>query len=84
MLIIGVGGGDKIYNGEEAAAVVKQLNPRRVIPVQYINGYAPANCDQGGVQPFLNTMGGTTVVNPGRSINLPAKLPDTTVITVLR
>ena len=84
VLIIGVGGGDKIYNGEEAAAVVKQLNPRRVIPVQYINGNAPANCDQGGVQPFLNAMGGTTVVNPGRSINLPANLPDTTVITVLR
>ena len=29
-------------------------------------------------------MGGTTVVNPGRSVNLPANLPDTTVITVLR
>jgi len=84
VLIIGVGGGDKIYSGEEAAAVVKQLNPRRVIPVQYINGDAPANCDQGGAQPFLNAMGGTTVVNPGRSINLPANLPDTTVITVLR
>lgn len=84
VLIIGVGGGDKIYSGEEAAAVVKQLNPRRVIPVQYINGDVPANCDQGGVQPFLNAMGGTTVVNPGRSINLPANLPDTTVITVLR
>mgnify|MGYP001401319595 FL=1 len=84
VLIIGVGGGDKIYNGEEAAAVVKQLNPRRVIPVQYINGNAPANCDQGGVQPFLNAMGGTTGVNPGRSISLPANLPDTTVITVLR
>ena len=83
-LIIGVGGGSKIYDGKEAAAVVKQLNPKRVIPVQYVNGDAPANCDQGGVQPFLEAMGGSTVVNPGRSINLPANLPDTTVITVLR
>ena len=84
VLIIGVGGGSKIYDGKEAAAVVKQLNPKRVIPVQYVNGDAPANCDQEGVQPFLEAMGGSTVVNPGRSINLPANLPDTTVITVLR
>ena len=34
VLIIGVGGGDKIFEGTEAAAVVKQLNPKRVIPVQ--------------------------------------------------
>ncbi len=84
VLIIGVGGGSKIYDGPEAAAVVKQLNPKRVIPVQYVNGDAPANCDQEGVQPFLEAMGGSTVVNPGRSINLPANLPETTVITVLR
>ena len=84
VLIIGVGGGSKIYDGQEAAAVVKQLNPKRVIPVQYIQGDAPANCDQGGVQPFIEAMGGATVVNPGRSVNLPANLPDTTVITVLR
>ena len=84
VLIIGVGGGSKIYDGKEAAAVVKQLNPKRVIPVQYVNGDAPANCDQEGVQPFLEAMGGSTVVNPGRSIDLPANLPDTTVITVLR
>ena len=84
VLIIGVGGGSKIYDGKEAAAVVKQLNPKRVIPVQYVNGDAPANCDQEGVQPFLEAMGGSTVVNPGRSINLLANLPDTTVITVLR
>ena len=84
VLIIGVGGGSKIYDGKEAAAVVKQLNPKRVIPVQYVNGDAPANCDQEGVQPFLEAMGGSTVVNPGRSINLPANLPDTTVITVMQ
>ena len=48
VLIIGVGGGSKIYNAEEAAAVVKQLNPKRVIPVQYVNGEAPKGCDQEG------------------------------------
>ncbi|MBL6803593.1 MAG: MBL fold metallo-hydrolase [Synechococcus sp. BS307-5m-G38] len=84
VLIIGVGGGSKIYDGAEAAAVVQQLNPKRVIPVQYVNGEAPSGCDQTGVQPFLDAMGGTTVSNVGRSVTFPGNLPDATVITVLR
>tara|TARA_B100000073_G_scaffold186297_1_gene154247 strand:+ start:5862 stop:6584 length:723 start_codon:yes stop_codon:yes gene_type:complete len=84
VLIIGVGGGSKIYDGAEAAAVVEALNPRRVIPVQYVSGDAPANCDQEGLQPFLEAMRGTTVRNGGRTISLPGQLGDTTVIEVMR
>ena len=84
VLIIGVGGGSKIYDGDEAADLVKQLNPRRVIPVQYVNGDAPAGCDQGGVQPFLDAMGGTAVRRVGRSQTLPGNLDDTTVITLMQ
>ena len=84
VLIIGVGGGSKIYDGAEAAAVVEALNPRRVIPVQYVSGGAPENCDQEGLQPFLDAMRGTTVRDGGRSISLPAQLGDGTVIEVLR
>ena len=84
VLIIGVGGGSKIYDGDEAADLVKQLNPRRVIPVQYVNGDAPAGCDQEGVQPFLDAMGGTAVRQVGRSQTLPGRLDDTTMITVMQ
>ena len=84
VLIIGVGGGGKVYNGQEAAEVVKALNPRRVIPVQYVNGTAPEGCDQEGVQPFLDAMGGTSVQRVGTSLNLPASLGDSTVIDVMR
>ena len=84
VLIIGVGGGSKIYNAEEAAAVVEQLQPKRVIPVQYVNGEAPEGCDQEGVQPFLDAMGGTAVRRVGRSQTLPGNLDDTTVITVMQ
>ena len=84
VLIIGVGGGSKIYDGDEAADLVKQLNPRRVIPVQYVNGDAPAGCDQGGVQPFLDAMGGTPIRRVGRSQTLPGRLDDTTMITVMQ
>ena len=84
VLIIGVGGGSKIYDGDEAADLVKQLNPRRVIPVQYVNGDAPAGCDQGGVQPFLDAMGGTPIRRVGRSQTLADRLDDTTMITVMQ
>ena len=84
VLIIGVGGGSKIYDGDEAADLVKQLNPRRVIPVQYVNGDAPAGCDQGGVQPFLDAMGGTPVRRVGRSVSFPGTLSDTTEVTVMQ
>jgi len=84
VLIIGVGGGAKVYDGPEAAAVVRELAPRRVIPVQYVNGKAPAGCDQGGVEPFLQAMAGTPVQRTGRTVSLPASLGDSTQITVLR
>ena len=84
VLIIGVGGGAKVYNGEEAAEVVRQLNPRRVIPVQYVNGEAPSGCDQGGVQPFLDAMSGTQVRKVGPSLSLPTNLNDSTLIEVMR
>ncbi len=84
VLIIGVGGGGKVYDGEEAAAVVRQLNPRRVIPVQYVNGEAPVGCDQGGVQPFLDAMSGSQVRQVGPTLSLPGNLGDNTVIEVMR
>jgi L-ascorbate metabolism protein UlaG (beta-lactamase superfamily) len=84
VLIIGVGGGAKVYDGPEAAAVVKELAPRRVIPVQYVNGKPPKDCDQGSVEPFLKAMAGTPVKRAGSSISLPAKLSDGTQILVLR
>ena len=85
VLIIGVGGGAKVYDGAEAAEVVRELQPRRVIPVQYVSGRKPPkDCDQGGVEPFLKAMAGTKVNRPGTSLNLPGKLGDSLVIEVMR
>ena len=84
VLIVGVGGGGKIFDGSEAAALVQQLKPRQVIPVQYVSGEAPEGCDQEGVQPFLAAMEGTAVSRVGRSQTLPGNLDDTTVITVMQ
>ena len=85
VLIIGVGGGAKVYTGSEAAEVVRELQPRRVIPVQYVSGKTtPKNCDQGGVQPFLQAMAGTPVTRTGTSVSLPGKLSDGTQILLMR
>jgi L-ascorbate metabolism protein UlaG (beta-lactamase superfamily) len=84
VLIIGVGGGAKVYTGAEAATMVRELNPRRVIPVQYVSGKAPKACDQGSVDPFLQAMAGTPVKRVGRVLSLPAKLSEGTQIEVLR
>ena len=84
VLIIGVGGGAKVYDGREAAELVRELQPRVVIPVQYVSGSTPANCDQGSVQPFLDAMAGTPVQRAGSRINLPGSLAEGPVIKVMR
>lgn len=84
LLIIGVGGGAKVYDGAEAAALVRDLQPRRVIPVQYVSGKTPPDCDQGGVEPFLQALSGTPVKRTGRTVSLPGKLSDATQVLVMR
>ena len=79
-----MGGGAKIFDASEAAALVKQLNPRQVIPVQYVTGEAPANCDQDTVKPFLEAMAGTSIRDVGRRVQLPGALPEKTAITLMR
>ena len=84
VLILGVGGGAKVYDGAEAAAVMRELKPKRVIPVQYVSGTTPKQCDQSGIEPFLKAVGTTPVQRPGRIWNVPAGLSDTTQIEVMR
>ena len=84
VLIIGVGGGAKVYDGPEAAAVVRQLAPRRVIPVQYLSGPVPKACDLTSVEPFLKAMAGTPVKRVGRTLSLPGKLGNGLQVDVLR
>jgi L-ascorbate metabolism protein UlaG (beta-lactamase superfamily) len=84
VLILGVGGGAKVYSGAEAAAVVRELQPRRVIPVQYRNAPVTATCDQGSIEPFLQAVAPARVVRAGSSLSLAAPLADQTVIQVMR
>jgi L-ascorbate metabolism protein UlaG (beta-lactamase superfamily) len=84
VLILGVGGGAKVYTGAEAAAVVKDLQPRRVIPVQFRNASPSAGCDLGSIEPFLQAVAPAQVVRSGASLTLVPPLGDQTVIQVMR
>ena len=84
VLIIGVGGGAKVYDGKEAAAVVRQLQARRVIPVQYSGAGPSGSCDQGTVQPFLDAMADTPVRRVGSSITVVPPVADGRVIELMR
>jgi len=84
VLIIGVGGGAKVYNGQEAAAVVRQLQARRVIPVQYRSGGPTTSCDLGSAQPFLDAMAGIPARRVGSSLSVAPPVGDGTVIELMR
>ena len=84
VLFIGVGGGAKVYNAKEAATVVQELNPKIVIPVQYVRrGKTPKNCDQTGIKPFLDATGGIESRKVGEMFTLPRRLPEKTIINLM-
>ncbi len=83
VLIIAVGGGSKVYTGAEAASIVKELQPKVVIPVQYVRGTPPKGCDLGGVQPFLDAMPDTPVKNVGKTFSLSRQLGEKTMIRLM-
>tara|TARA_B100000700_G_scaffold248844_1_gene278850 strand:+ start:2761 stop:3519 length:759 start_codon:yes stop_codon:yes gene_type:complete len=74
VLIIGVGGGAKIYNGQEAANIVELLKPKIVIPVQYqLKGQEQIlGCEQETIDSFLEAMGDYKVQKVGKKY-LPKK-----------
>ncbi len=83
VLIIGIGGGGKVYDANEAAAITRSLQPSHVIPVQYLSAQAPSTCKLSGVQPFLNAMNEAEVQKVGDLLRLPTKLTKKTVISVM-
>lgn len=55
LLFIPVGGGAKNYNAQEAMDAIRVLNPKMIIPTQYLTPQADSSsCDLVAVQEFLN------------------------------
>ncbi len=84
VVFIPVGGGPKAYNPEEAAAAIKVLNPKIVIPMQYKTSAAQGECEIGGVDAFLSMMGGVSIRKTSGAIDLSkGNLPSTLTIQVI-
>ena len=78
ILFISIGGGAKSYTGEEAAQIVKELNPKIVIPVHFLdNKENNENCDFSNADEFLENMPGFNVEYVGRRFTInPDKIDE--------
>ena len=84
VVFVPVGGGPKAYNPEEAAAAIKVLNPKIVVPMQYKTSAAKGECELGDVNQFLALMSGVSVRRASGAIDVTkASLPASMVIQVI-
>ncbi len=84
VLFVPVGGGSTI-NGSGAAAVVRQLEPRLVVPMHYRTGTGTGTAGSGlaSVEDFLNEMGLKDVESQPKLTVTRSNLPLTTPVVVL-
>ena len=84
VVFVPVGGGPKAYTPEEAAAAIKVLNPKIVVPMQYKTSAAKGECELGEVDKFLSLMTGISVRRASGSIDVTkSNLPASMVIQVI-
>ena len=85
VLFIAVGGGAKIYNGQEAARIVEMLQPKIVIPVQYQlrDNVKRQSCDQDGIGSFLEAMEDYDVKKVGLKYNPRREISNNTSINLM-
>ena len=84
VVFVPVGGGPKAYTPEEAAAALKVLNPKIVVPMQYKTSAAKGECELGEVDKFLSLMTGISVRRASGSIDVTkSNLPASMVIQVI-
>ena len=71
ILFISIGGGDKSYDGKEAAEIIKQLQPKIIIPAHYLsNNKVIEDCQFANSDLFLNNMKGFKIKNVGNSFKI--------------
>ncbi|MEO0868619.1 MAG: MBL fold metallo-hydrolase [Cyanobacteria bacterium J06642_11] len=70
VLLVPVGGGPKAYNPAEAVAAVNDLQPKIVIPTQFLTSAASSSCGLEAVDAFLAMMAGTPVDRVGSTLTL--------------
>ena len=84
ILFISIGGGEKSYNGKEAAEIIKTLKPKIIIPAHYLaNNKLPDNCKFTNSDMFLKNIEGFKIKNVGKSFKInPKRLNDKTIYLI--
>ena len=84
ILFISIGGGDKSYNSEEAIEIIKELQPKIVIPAHYLpSNKLPDNCKFTSSDSFLKNMEGFKIKNFRNSLKINSnKISDKTIYLV--
>ena len=84
ILFISIGGGDKSYNSSEAIEIIKELQPKIIIPAHYLpSNKLPDNCKFTSSDLFLKNMKGFKIKNFRKSLKINSnKISDKTIYLV--
>ena len=74
ILFISIGGGNKSYSGKEAAEIIKELNPKIIIPVHFLTSKNKnAICQFTNSDQFIENISGYKVRYVGKEFKLNSK-----------
>ena len=84
ILFISIGGGDKSYNSNEAIEIIKELQPKIIIPAHYLpSNKLPDNCKFTSSELFVRNIKGFKIKNfPNRLKINSNKISDKTIYLV--
>ena len=84
ILFISIGGGNKSYNSEEAIKIIKELQPRIIIPAHYLpKNKLPDNCKFTSSNLFLKDLKDFKIKNFRNSLKINSnKISDKTIYLV--
>ena len=74
ILFISIGGGDKSYNSKEAIEIIKELQPKIIIPAHYlVTNKFPDDCKFTSSDLFLKNIKGFEIKNVRNSFKINSK-----------
>ena len=84
ILFISIGGGDKSYNSKEAIEIIKELQPKIIIPAHYLpSNKLPDNCKFTSSELFVRNMKGFKIKKFPNSLKINSnKISDKTIYLV--
>ena len=81
ILFISIGGGDKSYNTKEAIEIIRELQPKIIIPAHYLpSNKLPDNCQFTSSELFVKNIKGFKIKKFSNSLKINSnKISDKTI-----